>query len=219
MTADVRPRAVIFDLWDTLVEWPAGEAARMRDRIAPLVGVAEEEFGRRWMAMYRASQTGPLANAFRVLGVPSEQIAAEVAERHAFARRALRARPGTTGVLAKLRGRGVRLAVLSVCSEEVPARWPQTELAGLFDAETFSVECGLMKPEPEIYLRTAHALGVEPADCLFVGDGANDELDGAQRVGMTPVLFLPFGATSPWPEVRGWRGLRVRSMEEVLELC
>jgi putative hydrolase of the HAD superfamily len=212
-------RAVIFDLWDTLVEWPAGEAARMRDRIAPLVGVAEEEFGRRWMAMYRASQTGPLADAFRVLGVPGEQIAAEVAERHEFARRVLRARPGTTGVLAKLRGRGVKLAVLSVCSEEVPARWPQTELAGLFDAETFSVECGLMKPEPEIYLRTARALGVEPADCFFVGDGANDELDGARRVGMTPVLFLPSGATSPWPEVRGWRGLRVESMEEVLELC
>ena len=112
-------RAVIFDLWDTLVEWPVGEAARMRDRITPLVGVAEEEFGRRWMAMYRASQTGPLADAFRVLGVPSEQIDAEVAERHEFARRALRARSGTTAVLAELRSRGVKLAVLSVCSEEV----------------------------------------------------------------------------------------------------
>ena len=26
---------------------------------------------------------------------------------------------------------------------------------------------------------------------------------------MTPVLFLPEGAASPWPEVRGWAGLRV----------
>ena len=76
-----------------------------------------------------------------------------------------------------------------------------------------------MKPEPEIYLRTARALDVEPADCFFVGDGANDELAGAERVGMTPVLFLPDGASSHWPEVRGWQGLRVRSMEEVLELC
>ncbi len=113
----------------------------------------------------------------------------------------------------------MKLAVLSVCSEEVPRDGRETELAGLFDAETFSVDCGLMKPEPEIYLRTARALGVEPADCLFVGDGANDELDGARRVGMTPVLFLPAGESSPWAEVRGWQGLRVRSMEEVLELC
>jgi putative hydrolase of the HAD superfamily len=210
---------VIFDLWDTLLDWPQGEAMRLRDRLAPIVGVAEEEFGRRWSAMFRASQTGPLANAYRELGVPIDQIDAQVEERHEFARRVLRPRPGATGVLAKLRGRGVKLAVLSVCSEEVPARWPQTEFAGLFDVETFSSECGLMKPEPEIYLRTARALDVEPIDCFFVGDGANDELAGARRVGMTPVLFLPDGATSPWPEVRGWQGLRVRTMEEVLELC
>jgi len=212
-------RAVIFDLWDTLVDWPRGEAARMRQRMEPLVGVAEEEFGRRWSAMYRASQTGPLAEAFRTLGVPGHLIEAEVADRHEFAARVLRPRTGATRVLAELRSRGLKLAVLSVCSEEVPASWPQTELAGLFDAETFSVECGLMKPEPEIYLRTARALDVEPADCFFVGDGANNELEGARRVGMTPVLFLPSGACSPWAEVKGWRGLRVRSMEDVLELC
>jgi putative hydrolase of the HAD superfamily len=212
-------RAVIFDLWDTLVEWPVGEAARLRERIAALVGVAEEEFGRRWAASYRASQTGPLADAYLALGIPGHEVDAQVAERHEFARRVLRLRPGATGALARLRRRGVKLAVLSVCSEEVPAAWPETELAGLFDVETFSSECGLMKPEPEIYLRTARALEVEPADCLFVGDGANDELAGAGRVGMTPVLFLPAGATSPWPEARAWRGLRVTSIEEVLELC
>jgi putative hydrolase of the HAD superfamily len=212
-------RAVIFDLWDTLVEWPADEAARMREQVAPLVGVEEDEFLRRWTAMYRPSQTGPLADAYLALGVPRDHVEAQVAERHEFARRVLRPRPGAPGVLARLRDRGLKLAVLSVCSEEVPAQWPQTELAGLFDAETFSVECGLMKPEPEIYLRTAHALDVEPADCFFVGDGANDELGGARRVGMTPVLFLPDGVSPPWPEVRGWRGLRVRSIEEVLELC
>jgi putative hydrolase of the HAD superfamily len=212
-------RAVIFDLWDTLVEWPAGEAARLRTRMAALVGVAEEEFGRRWTAMYRASQTGPLADAFAALGVPEHEVEAEVAERHAFARRVLHPRPGATRTLARLRRMGVKLAVLSVCSEEVPAAWPETELAGLFDVETFSSDCGLMKPEPEIYLRTARALEVEPSDCFFVGDGANDELRGAARVGMTPVLFLPDGSISPWPEVRAWSGLRVTSIEEVLELC
>src|SRR5262249_7385832 len=181
-----RVRAVIFDLWDTLVEWPVGEAVRMRERMAAIVGVGEDEFLRRWAATYRASQTGPLADAYLALGIPSEQVDAEVAERHEFARRVLRPRPGTTGVLRNLRGRGVKLAVLSVCSEEVPALWPQTELAGLFDAETFSSDCGLMKPEPEIYLRTARALEVEPADCFFVGDGANDELAGARRVVRSP---------------------------------
>jgi putative hydrolase of the HAD superfamily len=76
-----------------------------------------------------------------------------------------------------------------------------------------------MKPDPEIYLHTAEALGADPADCLFVGDGANDELRGAERVGMTAALFLPEGAVSPWANVQEWNGLRVTSYEQVLELC
>jgi putative hydrolase of the HAD superfamily len=76
-----------------------------------------------------------------------------------------------------------------------------------------------VKPDAEIYLQTLAALGVEPAEALFVGDGANDELAGAERVGMTPVLFVPAGREPRWPEVREWTGLRVSSLPEVVELC
>ena len=212
-------RAVIFDLWDTLVEWPVEEAAKLTDRLAELADVGAEEFGRRWQASYRASQTGPLADVYRSLGVPDHHVEAHVAARHDFARRVLRLRDGAAQALATLRQRGIKLGLISVCSEEVPVAWPESELAGLFDAETFSSDCGLMKPEPEIYLHTAFALRVEPSECFFVGDGANDELAGAGRVGMTPVLFAPSGKTPLWPEVREWTGLRVSSIEEVLELC
>ena len=103
----------------------------------------------------------------------------------------------------------------------MPAAWPETELAGLFDAETFSSDCGLMKPEPEIYLRTARgARASSRADCFFVGDGANDELAGAARVGMTPVLFLPAGADAArGRRCEGGRVCACRSIQEVLELC
>ena len=212
-------RAVIFDLWDTLVEYPAAESAKLTNRLAELVGMDAEEFGRLWRESYRASQTGPLADVYRSLGVPEDHVDSHVEARHAFARRALRLRHGAAMTLAALRRRGIKLAVLSVCSEDVPAAWPDTDLAGLFDVETFSSECGLMKPDPEIYLHTARGLGVAPQDCLFVGDGANDELAGAGRVGMTPVLFLPEGATPHWPEVREWTGLRVSSIQEVEALC
>jgi putative hydrolase of the HAD superfamily len=212
-------RAVVFDLWDTLVEFPAREADLLKSRLAELAAVDLEEFERRWRDGYRASQTGPLADSYRALGVPDEHVAEHVAARHAFTRIALRLRGGARETLAALRERGVRLGLITVCSEDVPAIWPETELAGLFDAETFSSTCGLIKPDPEIYLTTLDALGVEPRDALFVGDGANDELGGAERVGMTPVLFTPDGREPYWAEVRGWRGLRVSSIPEVLELC
>jgi putative hydrolase of the HAD superfamily len=178
-----------------------------------------EEFERRWRDGYRASQTGPLADSYRALGVPDEQVAEHVAARHAFARSALRLRDGARATLAALRARGVKLGLITVCSEDVPAAWPESELAGLFDAETFSSTCGLIKPDPEIYLTTLAALGVDPEEALFVGDGANDELGGAERVGMTPVLFVPEGRDPNWAEVREWRGLRVSSLPEVLQLC
>ncbi len=210
-------RAVVFDLWDTLVEWPVAEAERLKARLAERVPVDRDEFERRWRDGYRRSQTGPLADAYRALGLPEAHVEEHVAERHAFARAALRLRDGARETLTALRARGLRLGLITVCSEEVPAAWPESELAGLFDAETFSSECGLMKPEPEIYLQTLRALGVEAHRAVFVGDGANDELAGAERVGMIPVLFAPNGEPR-WASVAEWRGLRVRALDEVLQL-
>ena len=210
-------KAVVFDLWDTLVEWPVREAEVLKDRLAKLVPIGADEFERRWRDGYRASQTGPLADAYRLLGVPEEHVAEHVAARYDFARTALRLRSGARDVVVRLRARGVKLGLITVCSEEVPAAWPETELAGLFDAETFSSACGLIKPDPEIYLETARALGVEPRDSIFVGDGANDELGGAERVGMKPVLYVPRGEPV-WQGLSDWRGLRITALEQVLEL-
>ena len=51
----------------------------------------------------------------------------------------------------------------------------------------FSVEVGICKPDPEIYLTACRRLGVEPQECVYVGDGGSRELTGAAAVGMTPV--------------------------------
>ena len=59
---------------------------------------------------------------------------------------------------------------------------------------------------------------VSPDECLFVGDGANDELAGAERVGMRAVCVLPPGRDEPiWPEARGWEPT-ITSLEDVLSL-
>jgi putative hydrolase of the HAD superfamily len=211
-------KAVIFDLWDTLVDWPVGESEALNRGLAERIGLSDEEFARRWQAHYILSQTQPLATLYRTIGVPEEHVETHIAARHDFARAALQPRPGAVETLQELRRRGIRLGLISMCSEDVPIIWPETRLAGLFDTETFSATTGLKKPDAEIYLTTAAALGVEPADCLFVGDGANDELAGAARAGMTPVLMAT-GAEPRWADVREWSGLRVSSIPEVVELC
>ena len=212
-------RAVIFDLWDTLVGWPAEEVGTLRRTLADRTGISLDEVERRLADHYLVSQTKPLAEVYRLVGVPEHEIEAHVGARVELTRRMLRPRSGVIETLAELRRRRLQVGLISMCSEDVPVAWPETELAGHFDVETFSSRCGLAKPDAEIYLHTADALGVEPGDCLFVGDGANDELAGAARVGMTPVLVVPPQGEPLWSEVRAWKGLRMRSIPEVLALC
>ncbi len=68
------------------------------------------------------------------------------------------------------------------------AHYDRNLLAELFDTVVISAEVGLHKPQPEIYLLAAERLEVEPGECIFVDDLA-ENCDGAEAVGMTAVRF------------------------------
>jgi putative hydrolase of the HAD superfamily len=74
-----------------------------------------------------------------------------------------------------------------------------------------------MTPDREIYELALGQLPVPASETLFVGDGANDELEGARVVGMTPVLVQP-GVAPQWDGLADWQGRRIGSIPEVLEL-
>jgi putative hydrolase of the HAD superfamily len=81
-----------------------------------------------------------------------------------------------------------------------------------------SSQLGIAKPDPRIYLHCCELLGIEPGSAVFVGDGANDELGGARRVGMDAILIHRAGEEPAWPEVLDWDGPRVTSIPAVLDL-
>ena len=119
---------------------------------------------------------------------------------------------GAVETITELRTRGFRTGLITICSDDVPALWPETPFHGLFDAEVFSCSVGLRKPDPRIYLLVCEQLGVEPREAVFVGDGENDELAGAERVGMTAILL-----ERPQYE-RDWQGRRIRSLPQLLDV-
>jgi putative hydrolase of the HAD superfamily len=80
------------------------------------------------------------------------------------------------------------------------------------------VHVGCASPDPRIYRLALEQLDVEPAEALFVGDGANDELAGAERVGMRAILVHRPGEEPAWPEVREWPGPRITAIPDVLQL-
>ena len=75
-----------------------------------------------------------------------------------------------------------------------------------FEFTLISEEIGIRKPDPEIFLRAAQMLGVEPPKCLFVGDSYQNDIFGAKRAGMQACWLnrdraLIEGATIPDLEV------------------
>jgi FMN phosphatase YigB (HAD superfamily) len=66
----------------------------------------------------------------------------------------------------------------------------------MVDVHVFSCTEGVMKPDRRIFEVATTRLGVEANECIYIGDGADDELEGAQAVGMDAILLRP-GDTSP----------------------
>jgi putative hydrolase of the HAD superfamily len=207
-------RAVIFDLWETLIDWNHEANARMHAQVRARVGF---DFRERWNEATERYTT-PVRTVLAGVGVAADAMDDVMSYRAEFVRTCLVPRAGAIETLAELRARGYRIGLITVCTEDVELLWPESEFAGLFDAEVFSNAIGLSKPDPRIYLACCEQLGVEPHDAVFVGDGANDELEGARRVGLRPILIHKRGEDPVWREVRRWDGLRVTSIPEVLEV-
>jgi putative hydrolase of the HAD superfamily len=208
-------RAVIFDLWETLIDWNREAAAQMLVDVTALVGDAG--FADRWDRA-KTRYTTPIRDALTEAGVPPGSLEEICALRLEYVRASLRPRPGVVETLRALRERGQLVGLITVCTQDVETLWDDSELAGLFDAEIFSSRLGVSKPDPRIYLACCESLGVEPREAVFVGDGANDELAGARRVGMEAILIHRPGEGPLWPELADWDGPRVTSIPEVLEL-
>lgn len=124
-------------------------------------------------------------------------------------------------LIDELRRRGIRTALVSNADAMEVSEYALSPLAGRFDAELFSCEVGMVKPEPEIYEHALRWLNLDASDCIFVGDGGSDELEGARAVGLQTV-FVSVGVEDLWPDRVDQRAAvanyRVRRPAELLDL-
>jgi putative hydrolase of the HAD superfamily len=216
-------KAVVFDLWGTLITWPEEASRGVRERWAARLGVPLEHLDELWHAAgpYEERESGPLRPMLESMAAKlgNDRLVDElVAWRVDLARTALAPTAATVDALIELRRRDLRLGLVSNCTEDIALAWPESRFAALFDAAVFSATAACLKPDPAIYRLALAELRIEPSDCLFVGDGANGELEGAARVGMTPVLIHPPGEDPPWDGLKDWSGLRITSIPQVLDL-
>jgi putative hydrolase of the HAD superfamily len=211
-----RFRAVVFDLWGTLVPFPPAHYRYLAGELADALGLPADDFDPAWAATFQARATGArteeaLARACVALGQSRslEQLAAAAERRLESFRVILQARPEAAAVLAELRRRRVKIGLLSDCGREAVELWPEFALAAGFDAAVFSCQEGMTKPAPALYHKVLSRLGVDAADALYLGD-RQDELEGAATVGMT-ALLLDAGER----EGEEWPGPRLPSLSEL----
>jgi HAD superfamily hydrolase (TIGR01509 family) len=94
----------------------------------------------------------------------------------------------TTPVLRSLAAHGVKLGVLSNIGMDIRGVLTRAGIIDFFDAVVLSYEVGAVKPAADIFLTAAQTLGVEPEDCLMVGDSHVADA-GAAAVGIRTLLL------------------------------
>jgi putative hydrolase of the HAD superfamily len=73
--------------------------------------------------------------------------------------------------------------------------YPRHLFPELFDAVVISSEVGMRKPEERIFRLAADALGLEPAECVFIDD-ITDNVAAAQAAGLVGVHHRTAGETA-----------------------
>lgn len=220
-------QAVLFDFFGTLTSAVRrGPGHRTVARMlgcdaAEMVAVLDRSFRARARGAFGSAEETLRWVARQVGASPSPAALAAAVEARVQAIEAdTRLRPDAVATLRTLRRRGLRVAVVSDCTHELPHAVRRLPVAPLLDAAVYSVEVGCCKPDPAMYLTACERLGVSPERCLYVGDGGSRELTGAAALGMTAVRLAA-------PDLAGhlvfdvddaWAGPTVDSLAAVLDL-
>jgi 2-haloalkanoic acid dehalogenase type II len=181
--------AILFDLLTALLD-----SRTLWDAVA---GGASE--GRSWRAAYlrRTYETG----AYRPYEALVAEAAAEVGLAPALAGRLaarygeLKPWPEVLKVLGALRGAGLRLGIVTNCSEALGAT--AVKCVGIaFDVIVTAERSGHYKPDPRPYKLALAELGIAADRCLFVAGSAYD-LFGTSKVGLPAYWHNRLGMLPP----------------------
>jgi len=140
--------------------------------------------------------------------------------------------PGVAELLTELDARGAPLAVLSNKSHAFTDEMVREFFPGISFAAVLGLRPGMPpKPDPSGAFEIAHAIGIEPGKCRFIGDSTID-IETARNAGMracavtwgyhdTPrlVAAVPDGIAGDVEELRRWVDLTDFAGSDLLFGC
>ncbi len=90
--------------------------------------------------------------------------------------------------IRELRGRGLRVGLISNAWSGLRAYLTRQKIADAFDSLTISAEVGAAKPAPKIFRLALQSAGARAEESLFVDD-VYENIAGCEKIGMKGVLF------------------------------
>ena len=202
--------AIFIDLGNTLRKLVKDQAhmAHARQAIVSLVGAKEDpvEFCKRLDERYKAYRKWAFENLteapeaelwtrWLVPEFPVEKIAPLGAEltyqyRQSMGRRVVV--ENGKEVVAELHRRGYILGIISnlIGTREIPDWLEADGFSPYFKSVVLSSVYGKRKPDPAIYLEAASRAGVQPFNCVYIGDNLKRDVTGTREAGFGFVVIM-----------------------------
>lgn len=183
--------ACLVDVWDTLVRSEFDERFAI---VAARLGIEPGTWQAEWFKGRVERDHGKLSVAdsfdrtLQALGIePRPEVLAGLQRLDRdLMREVCRPFHDTVPFLSGLRERGIKIALVSNCSDTTRGLLDHLGLIQLVDSVILSCEIGTAKPFPEIYRAALDDVGVAAADAAFIDDQPAF-CAGAEAAGIRPI--------------------------------
>lgn len=130
-----------------------------------------------------------LANGDREMAERAHAAVSARSDARHLARHGIELRPGIANVIARLHERGLLLGLAANQPARVVADLDRFGIGKYFTHREVSGHHGYRKPDVRLFLRACEDLGVEPEECIMVGDRVDNDIAPARLLGTRTVLF------------------------------
>ena len=211
MTASAAPRAFIFDLDGVITDTAPLHFRAWRDLAASLGIDFDEAFNEQLKGVSRMDSLALILARGPRRYTPPEMLAMAERKNAQYVRlidtvTPTDLLPGALAALAAARAAGFRVGLASA-SKNAASVLVRLGIGAAFDHVVDASRIARSKPDPEVFLAAAHALGVEPVNCV----GIEDAVAGVEAARAAGMFTLGIGdprvltqADQVMPDLRGF---------------
>jgi putative hydrolase of the HAD superfamily len=217
-----RPKACLVDVYNTILKC---DFAELRTELPALAGVPADA----WRAGYdridgelntgRLSKSEAFAQLLRDSGVaPRPELLRALVDRDRDLLLATaRLYDDAIGFLEQIRAHGIKIAIVSNCSEHTRRLLTELGIDVLVDALVLSCEVGAAKPDAEIFRYALDQLDVAADAAVFVDD-QTDYCAGAVALGITTAQIIRGELNGKVPAAGATVVRSLRDVEPMLQI-